>query len=406
MDQSDSLNILRVISIPPFAWAMGGPARGAFDLSKELVNRGNRVTILTTDLFKSGERYPIKNPEFIDGVRIIRYKNISDTLAWKYKIFISPGMIQYLKKHVHEYDLVHLHDLISPQAIFTARYCQKNHVNYVLTCHGSICWLLQKSLINRLYYKLFGSKVIKNATKSIAYTPDELKQYLSVGVNENSVRIIPPGIDLLPYKELPEKGQFKIKNSIKKNQKLILYLGRIHEIKGIDLLLKSFSMVLKSFDNVKLIIVGPDDGHLSNLLDMVENLDISDKVIFTGPLYGRDKLEVYVDSDIFVLPSKYESFGNVILEAMACGTPVIITEKSAIADLLLNKVIVVKYEKNDLMRAILKLLNDEYLSSNLGDNGKKFVEKEFSWKNIIENVEKLYMDSIGCTNECYDNAYK
>ena len=406
MVQSEGLNILRVISTPPLAWATGGPARGAFDLSRELVKRGNRVTILTTDLFKPDERYPIKNPEFIEGVEIIRYKYISNILAWKHKIFISPGMIKYLKNHVHEYDLVHLQDLISPQAIFASRYCKKNQIKYVLTSHGSLYWLLQNSPVNRLYYKLFGSKIITNASKFIAYTPYELKQYSKVGVNEDAVSIIPPGIDLSPYKELPEKGQFKTKNGIEKNQKLVLYLGRIHQIKGIDLLLKTFSNVLKSFDNVKLIIVGPDDGYLSNMLDMVENLDITNNVIFTGPLYGMDKIEVYVDSDIFVLPSKYESFGNVILEAMACGTPVIITEKSAITDLLFDKVTVVKYDEDNLKAAILKLLNDEYLCLNLGDNGKKFVEKEFSWKNIVKNVENLYMDVLGCTNESNDHAHK
>lgn len=406
MVQCEGLNILRVISTPPLAWATGGPARGAFELSKELVKRGNRVTILTTDLFKLNERYPIKNPEYIDGVEIIRYKYISNILAWRYKIFISPGMIKYLKNHVNEYDLVHLQDLISPQAIFTSKYCKKNQVNYVLTSHGSIYWLLQNSPVNHLYYKFFASKIIKNASKCIAYTPYELKQYLKLGVSEDAIKVVPPGINFSSFEELPEKGQFKNKNGIEKNQKIILYLGRIHKIKGIGLLLKSFSKVLNCYNNVNLIIVGPDDGYLPNMLNLADNLKITNKVIFTGPLYEMDKLEVYVDADIFVLPSKYESFGNVILEAMACGTPVIITEKSVIADLLLDKVIVVKHDEFSLTTEILRLLNDESLSLKLGDKGKKFVGEEFSWNNIVKKVEKLYRTVIRCENANNDHAHK
>ena len=120
------MKILQIVSTPPFAWATGGCARVVYDISKELVKRGHDVTILTTDLYEPGKRFPYKaNPEFIDGIRIIRFKYISNWLAWKNKIYISPGLIWYLKNHLQEYEIIHLQDLISVHAVATVKYCKK-----------------------------------------------------------------------------------------------------------------------------------------------------------------------------------------------------------------------------------------------------------------------------------------
>lgn len=392
--KKNRLNILRVISTPPFAWATGGPARGAFDLSKEMVKQGHFVTILTSDLYKPDERYPINNPEWIEGVRIIRYKYISDWLAWGNKIYISPGMIRYLKNNLNEYDLVHLQDLISFQAVAASNYCKKYKVPYILTSHGSIHWLMKKSFMNQFYYRLAGSKILKNADKVIAYTPFELEQYKNVGIDEKKINVIPSGIDLSKYLNLPKKGKFRKKFGISENQKIILYLGRIHEIKGIDILIRTFKDIITDFDNVKLIIAGPDDGYLSQSKELLDKLDIVQNVLFTGPIYGKEKLSAYVDADVFVLSSKYESFGNVVLESLACGTPVVITENCAIAGLMAKGSIVVGYDQEKLKNAILKILENEQLRETIGNDGKKFIKETFSFQKIIPEVEKLYNSVI------------
>lgn len=145
-----------------------------------------------------------------------------------------------------------------------------------------------------------------------------------------------------------------------------------------------------------LVIVGLDDGFLPALKRQIKDLKIGDKVMFPGPLYEKDKLEAYVDADVFVLPSKdrYESFGNVVLEACACGTPVIVTNNCGVSEWMINDrvgylVECVEYNKIQLYNAFYKILTDEDKREHMSKYAKKFVRK-FSWGNIIQKYEMVY----------------
>jgi glycosyltransferase involved in cell wall biosynthesis len=175
---------------------------------------------------------------------------------------------------------------------------------------------------------------------------------------------------------------------------MLLYLGRIHKAKGLDLLLNSFADVLKSRSEVKLVIVGPDDGFKNDLELQAKNLEISDSIFFTGPMYGADKLSAYVDSDIFVLPSHYEAFGLTILEAWACHVPIIITERCEIAKVASQGGLVVKHRKENLKEAILKLISDDKLRKSLGDRGAELVNNRFNWKMIVCDIEAVYQECV------------
>jgi glycosyltransferase involved in cell wall biosynthesis len=395
MEEPKGLKILQIIPTPPFAWATGGCARVVYDLSKELAQRGNSITILTTDMYQPNLRYQIKGPEIIDGIRIIRFKNISNRLAWKYKIYISLGMINYLRNHLKEYDVVHLQDLISLQAIATSFYCQKYGIPYISNPHGSIFWLTKKGIINRLYSNLFGSKILKHASKVIALTKTEFDQCKDMGIEEEAIEILPNGIDLAIQNNLPEKGSFKKEYSIKEDSQIILYLGRINKIKGIDLLIESFKDLTTEFNNVELVIVGPDEGFLSELKNQTRKLDLEDKILFTGPLYGEDKFKAFVDADVYVLPSIYETFPISVLEALACAKPVVVTDRCGISDLTCKCGLVVSYDKKQLSEVLLELLKDEKLREKLGLEGKKLVTQRFNWSLIAKDLENLYYKVIG-----------
>ena len=174
-------------------------------------------------------------------------------------------------------------------------------------------------------------------------------------------------------------------------------MGRIHEFKGIDMLVRAFADLVKELDDAKLVIVGPDDGYTSTLKKIVTSLKINDKVLFTGLLFERDKLEAYVDADVFVLPSKSksESFGNVALEACACGTPVIVTSNCGVSEWISDNVgYVVDYDEVKLRDAIFKILRDEQLRRKFEEEGKKLMMKEFNWDNIVIKMEELYEDCV------------
>ncbi len=173
-----------------------------------------------------------------------------------------------------------------------------------------------------------------------------------------------------------------------------MYLGRIHKIKGLDLLVKTFSDLIKKLDDIRLVIVGPDDGFLSTIKKQTEDLKIDGRILFAGPLYERDKLEAYVDADVYVLPSVYETFPVTVLEACACGTPVIVTDQCGIADIVDEVGYVVEYDKDQLQDAIIKILSDEGLRRKFGEEGKRLVGEEFGWDEVVLDIENIYLSLI------------
>ena len=251
------MKIAQVVSTPPMAWGTGGVARVVYDLSKELVKRGHEVTILTTDLYKPNKRYfTADGYEYIDGIKIIRFKNISNQLAWKHKLFISVGLINYLRVHLHEYDIIHLQDIISTQAIATSKSCKKNDVPYIISTHGSIPWLNQDKKINKVFKKLWGYEILKHANKITVLNQYEAEQCKYKGINKDNIKVVYNYIDPDEYRNLPQKMEFKKKYSIKKETQMILYVGRLEKSKGLDLLINAFAELSKDLDDIILVIVG------------------------------------------------------------------------------------------------------------------------------------------------------
>jgi glycosyltransferase involved in cell wall biosynthesis len=175
-----------------------------------------------------------------------------------------------------------------------------------------------------------------------------------------------------------------------------LFLGRIHRIKGIDLLVSAYSELLKEIPDVKLVITGPDDGFLSEIEEMIEFYHLENNVIFTGPLFGSEKLSAYVDADVYVLPSRYETFPVTILEAMSCGTPVILSNRCGIADIVQKNDagLIFDFNKEQLKEPLRKILIDNTLRSSLIKTGKIFVENNFELASVISKYEATYLEIL------------
>ncbi len=389
------MKILQVVSTPPLAWDTGGPARIVYEVSKKLVKLGHEVTIVTSDIMKPGLRFGShRRTENESGVKTLRFRNLSDHLAWKHKVFISPGAAIYVRNHVREYDVVHLQDLISLQAVATSRYCRRCSVPYVLSAHGSLVWLGYSKAPSQLYGRLFGPNIIDNARFVLALTRSERLQYANLGVAAERIRLVPNGIETAQYARLPEKGRFKRKLGIREDRRVVLFLGRIHKIKGIDILVESFSRMSSIMDDAILVIAGPDDGYLTYAKSLVNAFGVEDRVLFPGPLYDEDKTEAFMDADVFVLPSEYEAFGITVLEAWACGTPVIVTERSAISDMVELAGIVVKHDASSLQIALENILKNHDLRIDLGEKGRNLVLGKFNLTEISKNLEGIYNECI------------
>ena len=392
------MKILQVTNFFKPSWDAGGPAWVVYKISKKLIERGHEVTVYTTDGFKSRLDVEKNKPVAVDGIRTYYFKNLSRYLA-KEKVIPTPYYLPIVaKKEIKDFDIIHIHEFRTALAVIVHHYAQKYNIPYILQPRGSIPHFARKKNSKTLFDIFFGYRILNDASKLIFTTKMELERCKEdFSINKNKIAIVPNGIDLSEYDNLPKRGEFRKKYSLRDDKKIILYLGRIHEFKGIDMLVRAFADLVKELDDAKLVIVGPDDGYTSTLKKIVTSLKINDKVLFTGLLFERDKLEAYVDADVFVLPSKSksESFGNVALEACACGTPVIVTSNCGVSEWISDNVgYVVDYDEVKLRDAIFKILRDEQLRRKFEEEGKKLMMKEFNWDNIVIKMEELYEDCV------------
>ena len=351
------MKILQVTNFFKPSWEAGGPPRVVYEISKKLVERGHEVTVYTTDGFKQRLNVEKNKPVDVDGIRTYYFRNLSNYLARNLLLPTPYYLPLVARKEIKKFDIIHIHEYRTLLGVVVHHYAKKYNVPYILQAHGTLPRIMAKQKLKKLYDNLWGNKILRDAAKLIALTEIEIEQYKKMGVDEDKIEVVPNGINLAEYENLPEKGKFRRKYGIKDDEKIILYLGRIHKIKGLDILVDAFAELIKEINNVRLVIVGPDDGFLSRLEKQIEGIGVSDKVLLTGPLYREEKLEAYVDADVFVLPSRYESFGKVVLEAFACGVPAIVTDRCAITKFVDGKAgYVVEYDREQLKNRIVKVL--------------------------------------------------
>lgn len=364
----------------------GGSIEVVYQLSKVLIQRGHDVAVYTSD-FELDQNYI----NSLSGVRIYPFHSWL-TLA---RFHLTPGVINTSKKELKNFDVIHLHNYRTFQNIVMHHYAKKYNIPYVLQAHGSLTTFFQKGMLKKIFDTMWGYQILKDASKVIALTPAEAEQYKRMGVSEDKIEIIPNGIDLSEFGNLPERGEFRRKYSLNDNQKIILFLGRIHQTKGLDLLAKAFAQLSNEVKDVKLVIVGPDDGYLPALKELIKELKIEGKVMFTGMLNGTDKLRAYVDADVFVNPRADEIFGLVFLEAFACGLAVICSKGCGLADTINGQAgLVVAYDKDQLSNAISHMLSDDKMRLQFGKKGKLLVREKFNWEKIAGQVEDVYMSCL------------
>ena len=397
-------NNMRILQLTPCfypAWAYGGPVPVIERLSKELVKRGHEVIVYTTDALDKNKRHNMRYLE-VEGVKVFYFRNVSNSLAWR-RYFLTPGMPFRLRREIKNFDIVHVHGFRDYLTIIIHHYSTKYDIPYILQAHGSVETYFQKGVLKRIFDKVWGYRILRDATKLIALTPTEAEQYKNMGISEDKIEIVPNGINLAEFENLPQRGQFRKKYGLGDAQKVVLYLARINKIKGPDLLAKAFAELSKDLGDAKLVIAGPDDGYLAALKELIRELKIEEKVLLTGPLYKNEKLQAYVDADVYVLPSSYEIFGITALEACACGTPVIVTDQCGIADLIDGQVgLVVPYYKEQLQHALLYMLGDNKIRLQFGEKGKLLVHEKFNWEKIAEQVENIYSSCILSNHRAQD----
>ncbi len=374
------MKILQVTNL--FSPLHGGSAEVPYQLSRELAKREHQVTIYTSD-FRLKREYIAHIPE----VKFHAFKSWVSLAGFQ----VTPVITAKAKEEIKHLDVIHMHNYRTFQNVVIHHYAKKYNIPYVLQAHGSLTTFFQKKLLKKLFDIVWGYRILRDASRVIAFTESEAEEYSGMGVGDDKIEVVPNGIDLAEFDNLPAKGEFKRKFDIAPDARVILYLGRIHQTKGIDLLAMAFAGLSKVLSNIRLVIAGPDEGYLSSLKKLIGDLEISDNVLFTGLLLGEDKLGAYVDADVHVSFRAWEPFGITLLESCACSTPVICSTGCGIADIIDNQAgFAVPYDKEQLQQALWRMLNDDELRLSFGEKGRVLVRERFSWGKIIEQIEAVY----------------
>jgi glycosyltransferase involved in cell wall biosynthesis len=233
-----------------------------------------------------------------------------------------------------------------------------------------------------------GRRLLQGAARIVATSEHERAELLGAGIPADKLVLRRNGLDLSEFTNLPERGAFRTRTGVGDGP-LVLFLGRISFVKGLDLLVEALAGLPVS---ALLAIVGPDDR--DGCLDAIRKR-AGQRVRLLGPLYGRERLEALVDADIFVLPSRYESFGNAAAEAIACGAPVLVTDQCGIAPLVKDRVgVVVPCTVEGIRDGLTRLLSDAGLRQALRSRCRE-VARELSWDEPVAIMESIYMQACG-----------
>jgi glycosyltransferase involved in cell wall biosynthesis len=359
-----------------------GVTQVCYSISNQLAKKGHQVTILTTDRGLN----QCAAPNAANNVEVIPFHCVASIGDY----LISPSIKKWLHSNVRDFDVIHMHDFRTYQNSVSHGYAKKYNIPYILQAHGSMLEFVRLRTQKRLYDLLWGRTIINDAATCVALTPVEREQYVKMGIKRDRIAVVPNGIDTSEYVNLPNKSEFRTKHAIDSDEKIVLFLGRLHQIKGADLLVKAFAKLSEKMNSVKLVLAGPNMGALPQLKTLARELKLTNKVLFVGPLYGQDKLEAYVDADVYVLPSVYELFPITVLEACACGTPIIVSSACGIADLVSKFGCVVERNADVLCDVMYRVLNNDVMRTDLGKRGRQFVERELSFDRIIKSLEEIY----------------
>lgn len=332
------MNILHVTSGYPPIYKSGGASRSAQELAESQVDRGHTVTVFTTDLAEPNTE-SIPQKENINGVRVFRFNNVSKSLAYNSKIPISPSMGVQIHKNKNYFDISHCHEFRTIQAASLHMFSSET-LPYILQPRGEVP-RKSKSRMKLAFDAILGSRILRSADAIIASSRIESSQFIpTFDASEIPSKFyVPNGIDTTKYCPTEPDDAFFEKYELSDSDTHILFLSRISERKGVDNLVRSFKKIRNQDNSTRLILAGPDEGALPAIQSLIRELRLENAVNIVGPVYGKEKLQLYSFADFFVLPSKneYESFGRVALEALACGTPVLVTDVCGVSEWIESK---------------------------------------------------------------------
>ncbi len=382
---------MKVLHLVGFYPEIGGPFTVIRELLIKLSQRGVEIKVLS----------PI--PKGYDRNKLDFVKELPFEVEYieeQLPRWIMPSFsLKFINRTKNEnFDIIHIampFDFYNIAAYFSNK-------SYIISLHGTFMkeaykMIWYKKLKKDLYMKIIGKRILEKAKIIHLITEEEREHFLEFYPEfEEKLRVIPNGIDLTQFEVEIEKSELLKKYPQLKDKKVILFLSRINWKKGLDLLIPAFAKLYSERKDVHLLIVGKDDGdnYESKVKNWVKEYNLEKAVTFTGLLTGRDKLTAFYGSDFFVLPSYSEGLPTAVIEAMACGLPVVVSDKVGItreikrydAGIIVNTTV-------DSVYKGLKYALETDLSQKV-ENAKKMVKELYDIDRVVDKVIAMYEEAL------------
>lgn len=369
-------------------YVCGGSIFSTYYTILEMAKRSHEIKVFTTSATSKNKFEKNENLE------ILRYGTTINLLTSN----ISLGL--FTKAPNFDVDIVNVAFDIPPMPFAGLRYAKKKEIPLVLSYRGD--WESDYgTLIRRLGVKVsnkLADKIFDYASLIVSPSKNYIKQSPYLAKYENKVKIIPNGLNFEEFQNSYSKKDCKLKLDLPLDKNIILFLGYLYPHKSPEILIKILPTILKEMPDTILVFAG-NGIMLNELKNLASTLGVKENVKFLGFVTKEMRTFCYKASDVFILPSKKESFGNVAVEALVCDVPVIITDGCGCVDIIResNGGLITKYnDKNDLIKKIIYLLEDSEKRKTMAKNGKKYVLKNLTWKRFAEKEESLYNEILGC----------
>lgn len=374
------------------------------------ISRGGGTTWLITEIAKGQTKYTDVRPSIHSGSyefdsnlknEVSKYGvevKTSKSYFNKLNIFFMPGLLFSSFRYLSKVDLIHFHLFRSYQNIifyFAARILNKP---YIIDAHGSLPRHFKNKIFKKkLFDFLIGNKLIKNAKFFIAENELSQSECIEFGVPKEKIKIIRPPFPVKDFKNVKSLNLLEKKYNISKSKNKILFVGRLHKIKGVDLIINGFYELSKRQNDIHLIIMGPDEGELSYLKNLVLKYNLVDKVTFTGFIGGKNKLSIIKECDICIQSSLYEQGAGVPFESVLCGTPILVSNNSG-AGMDVSRINAgILFNHGDSIDLAMKI---EFIFENYSHIKKqtniaaKKISEELSFENATKNYTFVYNDCL------------
>ncbi len=385
-------HVVHVISsVDPRA---GGTTTQLVSLVKAQVDLGMTVTVVSTYMadFDPSAAEEMQNA----GAYIELVGPSTAVMAW------HPKLSRVLRDVIVTSNVVHIHGLWEEIQHRAAVIARELGVQYLFSLHGTLePWSMQQSRLKKQIYMAVRMKKNLVGAAALHYS-DGMEQELTADWRLSTPAIIQPyAVDLEPFDRLPSRGFFRRAFPQVGDAPYVLFLGRLHPRKGLDVLIPAFKLGAPA--DAKLVIAGPpsQEGYEAELHALVKQLNLTERVIFTGMIEGNTRTAAYADAQISVLPSHADNFGTAAIESLACGTPVIVSDHVALSRAIaLNSAgDVCAVEPNHLGQMIASWMADPNKCDEVGSHGRDWVFRNYNAKQTAlawaQNYDDILKGEIG-----------